>query len=890
MKLLPSRFASRETDQTKAPILLSVRPPRTGEMTLLGLENLLQSIAVPEPFSLEMASDADGVIFLVRCFNESVVWHQLAAHYPQARIEMVPPHRDPTLVREGEEAWTVDLTVEGEVYLPLRTFRDDDILDPGSDPIIALIGALSNLRSGDRVTSRLLLQSLGPNWSQNYQDKGFERPDLPQNTEGENSPKKPSATSVFAWGGIGGALAAIMRGYLWYIDGEFLKLGMMAASILVIAILGGFIWLRFFRRDQDLHDPLPIREKVSRIAFNARLEVTAFITDSLVERAEALLAGTTRAYQHYDNPAGARLRASKIRPATPAILPSGKGGLFRKSSVLGVREVASMWHPPGAQDETPFVERSGAKMLLPSRRAVREGALVGVTTTQTPEDIHFADDLLQRHQLLVARTRMGKSTLMEHIILHQLRKKAAGLNYDAVVVVDPHADLVEALLEKLPESLIGKVKLIDLADDNRAPGINLLDSYIFTDRDRTTESVVRIARGTWPDFFGPRMQGILEHLVKTLMEANTHPDMDPDNQYTLLDGLQMLTNDGFRNQVLARCNDPFLLRYWAQDFLGMPARLRAEAIAPVQTRLAYYASSKKARSILGQRRSTLDMREVIQQGGVLLVSTSLGTAGRDVAALVGASILNLTDSIIREQGQLPRDQRRGVLVVVDEMQSMPGVDYDSMLSELGKFGATFILATQSLAKLSALSETLQDTLLANVGCLAVFQVAAADARVLVGELGRERLSEEDITSLPVHECYIRSTVGLERLPTYSMKVLPPPPGNVAVAAMVRASAHEYTTSKEEIEASMAPYRKLVEDFRVGLTKVQPHGPGYPEEAMKNVGNSNNGTPGNNGTPRKNRSRRNPKNQQSQVFPAGIDIPPADDDVPPAGLHPDSGAL
>ena len=97
---------------------------------------------------------------------------------------------------------------------------------------------------------------------------------------------------------------------------------------------------------------------------------------------------------------------------------------------------------------------------------------------------------------------------------------------------------------------------------------------------------------------------------------------------------------------------------------------------------------------------------------------------------------------------MPIEKRRGVLVVVDKMQSMPGVDCESMLSELGKFGASFILATQSLAKLADLSRTMQDTLLANIGCLCVFQVAGADARTLVWELGKDRVSEE-VTSRQV---------------------------------------------------------------------------------------------------------------------------------------------
>ena len=310
------------------------------------------------------------------------------------------------------------------------------------------------------------------------------------------------------------------------------------------------------------------------------------------------------------------------------------------------------------------------------------GALVGDTTAGARRDIHFPDDLLRRHHLYVARTRMGKSTLMHHIVAHKLKEKAEGRDSDAIVVVDPHTDLVSGLLHQMPESLIDQVRLIDLADDTHAPGINLLDTRIFADRDRTADSVVRVARGLWEQW-GPRMQSILEQTVKTLHEANERTEAG--RQYTILDGLRLLSDAKFRGAALAKVSDPYLLEWWSRDFGSWHRQYRAEALAPVQTRLSYYASSKRARAILGQSRSTIDMRQVILEGGVLLVSTSQGTAGRDVAALVGASILNLVDAVIREQGSLSLEKRRGVLVVVDEMQSMPGVDYESMLSELGKF-------------------------------------------------------------------------------------------------------------------------------------------------------------------------------------------------------------
>ena len=275
--------------------------------------------------------------------------------------------------------------------------------------------------------------------------------------------------------------------------------------------------------------------------------------------------------------------------------------------------------------------------------------------------------------------------------------------------------------------------------------------------------------------------------------------------------------------MLKRIEDPYLLEWWARDFGGWHQQYRAEALAPVQTRLSYYASSKRARAILGQRRSTIDLRDTILGGGILLVSTAQGAVGRDVSALVGASLLNLVDSVIREQESVSLGQRRGALVVVDEMQSMPGVDYESMLSELGKFGASFVLATQSLAKLDDLSRTMRDTLLANVGCLAVFQVAGSDARQLVWELGKERVTEDDITSLPVHHCYVRATVGIERMPAFSMMVRKPEDGDPAVAAQIRSAASAYTLTAQDLEDAGSAAQKKVRDFKDRAADLEKDG-------------------------------------------------------------------
>ena len=804
-----------------APALLAVTPPRAGDRTLLGVENFLQSIAVPEPFALELAGDADGVTLMARCSDDAVVRGQIAAHYPQARVHAVPPAEDPLRLDAGEQAWSMTLRSSGPEYVPLRVFRDDDLLDPGSDPLIALLGALSALRRDERVVARLLLRALGPDWSQPHQAKTHARPGAAPDDSAYAAQTRSLHTDGVTMAALGVVALAAYRGYLWVQAGETWTAIGLGAGVVGGGALATWAWHRWQRARADPHDPRLIQEKVSRVAFEAEVQIVAILPQrDRRQRAEELLELVGAAYRHYDNPAGARFMASDVRPVAPgpSRLYPARPGLFGRRSVLGVREAACLWHPPGAGDETPLVERSGARTLIPTARGVSGGAHMGATTAGPPRAIHFPADLLRRHHLYVARTRMGKSTLMHHLVAHKLGEKAAGRDHDAIVVVDPHADLVDALAAQVPADLVDTVRLIDLADASGAPGINLLDTRVFADRDRTADSVVRVARGLW-DQWGSRMQSILEQTIKSLHEANAHPDTDAGDQYTILDGLRLLSDGKFRGRVLAKVSDPYLLEWWARDFASWHRQYRAEALAPVQTRLSYYASSKRARAILGQARSTINLRRVILDGGVLLVSTAQGAAGRDVAALVGASLLNLVDAVIREQGSRPPEQRRGVLVVVDELQAMPGVDYESMLSELGKFGASFVLATQSLAKLDDLSPTLRDTLLANVGCLAVFQVAGADARQLVWELGRDRVSEDDITSLPVHHCYVRATVGTERLPAFSMLVRKPTPGDAAIAARIRAAAAGYTTRMQEIAAGELESKQRVEVFRKELTAI-----------------------------------------------------------------------
>ena len=255
MNINAKKFLFGDGRNRRAPALLAVTPPRTGERTLLGVENLLQSIAVPEPFSLELAGDSDGVTLLARCQDDQVVRQQLSAHYPQARIRQVSVDDDPIFVHVGEQAWGLTLRSGGPEYVPLRTFRDDDLLDPGSDPLLAVIGSLSALRPGERVLARLLLRSLGPDWSQAHQQKAFKNPGQQRPDPSYTYHTKPLQLDGVTMAVLGAGALAALRGYLWVQDGEFLKASLLGAGAVLGLTVAGWGWWRWKQARSRVYDP-----------------------------------------------------------------------------------------------------------------------------------------------------------------------------------------------------------------------------------------------------------------------------------------------------------------------------------------------------------------------------------------------------------------------------------------------------------------------------------------------------------------------------------------------------------------------------------------------------------------------------------------------------------
>jgi hypothetical protein len=363
------------------------------------------------------------------------------------------------------------------------------------------------------------------------------------------------------------------------------------------------------------------------------------------------------------------------------------------------------------------------------------------------------------------------------------------------------------------------VVALDLAHAARPFGLYLLDTGLGWGRDEAVANALTVFRREFDRFWGPRMADAFRFALLTLYEANaTLCATDPvgrRRQHTILAVPALLTEEQFRKSVLTLVSDPVIHAWWSGYFAPLDRRAQLDIVNPVLTKVNTYAGTWAARAVIGQPRSTIDPAAWLRDGAIVLVNTAKGTVGAETAALVGGTLINLVGLAVAAQAGLPAGERRAVTLIVDELHTMPGADYESILSELAKYGANLVLATQSLGRLDALDRpgerALKATLFANLDGLFAFHTSAEDARYLVPELGGEdALAVADLTELGEFQCYAKLSAGGERVPAFLVQLDPPPAGDPALAeTLAAASSARYGRARPAVE----------DDIRAALERI-----------------------------------------------------------------------
>lgn len=382
------------------------------------------------------------------------------------------------------------------------------------------------------------------------------------------------------------------------------------------------------------------------------------------------------------------------------------------------------------------------------------------------------EDLL-RHMHVVGRTGVGKSTLLERLA-HEAITRGMGC-----AVIDPHGDLAARILDFIPRARTNDVIVIEPGANARPVGLNLLAHALPETRHLIAAGVIGALRKVFRDSWGPRTENTLRNTLLALLEVRGA---------TLVGVLRMLADEHFRATIVRQVTDPLVSFYWTHEFAKYPRSFLAEVVAPVQNKVAAVLSAPPVRRMLGQRRSSVHLREVLDEGRILVADLSKGRLGEDASALLGATLVTGFQLAAYARADTPPAGRRPFLLLVDEFPFFVTDSFAELLSEARKFGLGLVLAHQYLGQLS---ETLRAAVLGNVGTSIVFRVGAEDALALAPEFSPE-LTASDLVRLDRHQIATRLAVdGLTSRPFTATTLRPLGVSEfVGHAATIRATSAE----------------------------------------------------------------------------------------------------
>jgi hypothetical protein len=379
---------------------------------------------------------------------------------------------------------------------------------------------------------------------------------------------------------------------------------------------------------------------------------------------------------------------------------------------------------------------------------------------------------------------MGKTTLLQNLIISDI---AAGRG---LTLIDPHGDLVEAVLRCIPSRRTNDVILFDAGDREYPLSYNPFAHGRPDQRGLVASGIVSAFKKLYGNSWGPRLEHILRNSLLAILEVPG----------TSLLSLQRLLGDAhYRKAIIDRLDDPVVRVFWQHEFAGWKPQYQAEAIAPIQNKVGQFLSLPVVRAIVGQARTSLDLRRVMDEGRVLLVNLSKGRIGEDASTLLGALLVTGTQLAAMGRADVPEEERHDFSLFVDEFQNFASDSFATILSEARKYRLSLTVANQYLAQME---EATAAAVFGNVGSLLVFQVGASDAEALAEQLGPDVVSQ-DLLALPRFVAYARLLIDGSPSRPFSVQTLPPPRQRRDFArqeVIRRTSRHRYCREASRIEA------------------------------------------------------------------------------------------
>ncbi|MBQ3294841.1 type IV secretion system DNA-binding domain-containing protein [Candidatus Saccharibacteria bacterium] len=769
-------------------VLLMLEIPRTNDKKELAAEQLFASLhgilrdktelknsgGVQEHLSFEIVSTGGQIRFYVWVprILQSFVESQIYSQYPTVQIykcsdDYVDSRHTHSIVYSSE------LTLTEDSALPIKTFDTFEV-----DPLAGITGTLAKLDSdkGEELWVQILTRPVSDDWHKSTTDTWISRV------------KTGGSKGLF---GIDWSYLVQLLGALWTPPAG----GTGSEKTVEIS-------------ERDKTRIAKAEEKATKLGFEVKIRLAYLGDDEINAKLNMqALVGTFKQFNS-TNLNGFNMLGSTFDAEA---LDAYKLRQFTDDGfILNISELASVYHLPHTSVETPNIVWANSKTAEPpAKLPVLTGNIAndenisafGLTNFR---GINHQFGLLRRdrsrHVYIIGQTGAGKSGLLELFALSDV------FYNQGYCIIDPHGDFAINNLRFVPESRIKDVVYFNPADTAHPVAFNPLELSDPARKPNVSSEVIGVLKRMFGDSWGPRLEHILRYTLLALLDR-------PET--TLLDISRMLTDKEFRKETLSYCKDVTVLQFWKQEFGTWGDKQVTESIAPVLNKVGAFTANPIIRNIIGQPKSSFDVRKIMDEGKILVVNLSKGLIGEDNASILGAFLVTKVQLAAMSRSDIPDiKDRRPFYLYVDEFQNFATDSFAVILSEARKYGLNLTVANQYTAQMT---DSVRDAVFGNVGTTISFRVSADDAPLLIKQF-EPTFDASDLIQMNNRHFIISMIINGEKVPAFSATTLSIPESpHDNLEAIIESSRELYSRPRADVEDEIRETIEASEKFKKELS-------------------------------------------------------------------------
>lgn len=733
--------------------LLLLQVPRTNEKKALAAEQMLASLhglltlpatsafseATRERISFEIAvlNKRIGFYVWIPKYLKDYVAEQIYAQYPSVQISEIEDYT--TNDKQYGTVLSMDMQMDASDVLPIKMFQSFDV-----DPLAAITATLAKFEDDEEAWVQLILRPASSQWQKKSE----------QYLRGIRSGKTKTT----------GMLQA-----LWA-PPETTTTAKQLTEYEQTRASGA-------------------EAKSQKLAFEAVLRVV-YRSNGNDTQARLRMQSIIASYKQFNTTYLNGFKQGRIN--TSPILPEvfEQRAFARDRYTLNIEEVATLYHLPHTNVETPFILWASSQTAEPPanlpianepRTDISPVAMTHFRGHDTPFGLPRSDR--GRHLYIIGQTGVGKSGLLELLTISDVYSEYG------FAVIDPHGDYAQNTLKRVPKERANDVIYFNAADTEFPIAFNPMEVYDPKLKNHTCSELIGVLKRMF-ESWGPRLEYILRYSILALLD---YPDA------TMLDITRILTDKAFRKRVLSHVQDPVVLNFWNVEFASWNDKFAAEAVAPVLNKVGAFTANPLVRNIIGQPKSSFNIREIMDGRKILIINLSRGLVGEDNASLLGALIVTKIQMAAMSRADLPVDQRVPFYLYVDEFQNFATDSFATILSEARKYGLNLTVANQYTAQMLP---QVKDAVFGNVGSIIAFRMSADDARVMQRYF-EPHFVENDLVHMHNRHFVISMAIEGEKAQAFSAISLNLPPlGEDYIDYIVELSRKNYAKPLLEVQQTV----------------------------------------------------------------------------------------